>query len=83
MRQRTRAKNEVDVVLSRCLLGCSPVTDLFGVSGRAWLAAQELPETEAETVTGCMQQIDFLGSEIEKIDRKLCEWAISSARPVA
>ena len=78
VRQRTRAKNEVHAVLSRCLLGRSPVTDLFGVSGRAWLAAQELPETEAETVTGCMQQIDFLGSEIEKIDRKLCEWAISS-----
>jgi transposase len=79
VRQRTRAKNEIHAVLSRCLLGRSPATDLFGVSGRAWLAAQKLPESEVETVTGCLQQIDFLGSEIEKIDRKLCGWAISSA----
>jgi transposase len=78
VRQRTRAKNEVHAVLSRCLLGSSPATDLFGISGRAWLAVQKLPESEVETVTGCLQQIDFLGSEIEKIDRKLCGWAISS-----
>jgi len=79
VRQRTRAKNEVHAVLSRCLLGRSPVTDLFGVSGRAWLAARKLPEPEAETVAGCLHQIDFLSAEIEKIDRKLSEWAISSA----
>jgi transposase len=79
VRQRTRAKNEVHAVLSRCLLGRSPAADLFGVSGRAWLAVQRLPESEAETVAGCLHQIDFLGSEIEKIDRRLCEWAISSA----
>jgi hypothetical protein len=65
-------------VLSRCLLGRSPATDLFGVGGRTWLTTQKLPESEAETVSGCLQQIDFLGSEIEKIDRKLCAWAISS-----
>lgn len=79
VRQRTRAKNEVHAVLSRCLLGRSPATDLFGVGGRAWLAVQKLPESEAETVTGCLHQIDFLGSEIEKIDRRLSEWAIASA----
>lgn len=79
VRQRTRAKNEVHAVLSRCLLGRSPASDLFGGSGRAWLAAQELPEPEAETVAGCLHQIDFLDGEIEKIARKLCEWAIASA----
>lgn len=52
VRQRTRAKNEVHAVLSRCLLGGSPASDLFGAGGRAWLAAQELPEPEAETVAG-------------------------------
>lgn len=78
VRQRTRAKNEVHAVLSRCLLGRSPVTDLFGVGGRAWLAAQELPETEVETVAGCLHQIDFLDGEISKIDRRLGEWAVGS-----
>ena len=63
---------------------CSPAasgthqTDLFGVGGRAWLAVRKLPESEAETVAGCLHQIDFLGSEIEKIDRRLCGWAIAS-----
>jgi transposase len=78
VRQRTRAKNEVHAVLSRCLLGRSPASDLFGVGGRLWLAAQELPEAEVETVAGCLHQIDFLDGEIEKIDRKLSEWVTSS-----
>jgi transposase len=78
VRQRTRAKNEVHAVLSRCLLGRSPVTDLFGVGGRRWLTAQKLPETEVETVAGCLHQIDFLDVEISKIDRRLGEWAVGS-----
>lgn len=78
VRQRTRAKNEVHAVLARCLLGRSPVSDLFGATGREWLAAQELPADEAETVAGCLRQIDFLDSEIEAIDRLLAEWALGS-----
>jgi transposase len=78
VRQRARAKNEVHGTLSRCLLGRSPTSDLFGAKGREWLAAQPLPEEEAETVTGCLRQIDFLQGEIEAIDRRLCEWALGS-----
>lgn len=29
-------------------------------------------------MVGCWRQIDFLDGEISKIDRKICEWAISS-----
>jgi transposase len=79
VRQRTRAKNEVHAALVRCLLGRSPATDLFGVAGRAWLAEQELPAEEAETVAGAVRQIDFLDIEIEAIDRRLAEWALGSA----
>lgn len=78
VRQRTRAKNEIHAVLARCLLGRSPVSDLFGKGGRAWLARQDLPVAEAETVAGCLRQIGFLGEEIEAIDAKLCEWVMSS-----
>jgi transposase len=78
VRQRTRAKNEVHAVLARCLLGRSPVSDLFGKGGRAWLSRQELPPEEAETVSGCLRQIDFLDSEVAAIDAKLCEWVASS-----
>ena len=38
VRPRTRAKNEIHAVLMRRLKGRPPVTDLFGVKGRAWLA---------------------------------------------
>lgn len=78
VRQRTRAKNEVHAVLARCLLGRSPVSDLFGKGGRAWLARQDLPAAEVETVAGCLRQIDFLGEEIEAIDARLCEWVSAS-----
>lgn len=77
-RQRTRAKNEIHATLSRCLLGRSPFTDLFGKEGRAWLGEQKLGVEEEETVTGCLRQIDFLDAEVAAIDQKLSEWAIRS-----
>lgn len=78
VRQRVRAKNEVHAALVRCLLGRSPASDLFGAAGREWLASQELPGEEAETVAGCLRQIDFLDSEIGEIDSRLAQWAVSS-----
>ena len=78
VRQRTRAKNEIHATLSRALLGRPPVSDLFGTEGRAWLAEQQLGGEEAETVAGCLRQIDFLDAEIKALDAKLAEWAIAS-----
>ncbi|MCA1701232.1 MAG: hypothetical protein LC790_20980, partial [Actinobacteria bacterium] len=68
VRQGTRAKNEIHGALARCLLGKAPVSDLFGVKGRAWLAEQPLPIDEAETVTGCLAQIAFCDQQITTID---------------
>ena len=53
VRARTRAKNEIHAVLVRRLVGRPPVSDLFGVKGRAWLPELELPLEEAETVAAC------------------------------
>jgi transposase len=78
VRQRTRAKNEIHATLARCLLGRSPVSDLFGKQGRAWLSEQELGEEEAETVAGCLRQIDFLDGEVAMIDQKLAQWTAGS-----
>lgn len=78
VRQRTRAKNEIHATLARCLLGRSPVSDLFGMQGRAWLSEQQLGEEEAETVAGCLRQIDFLDGEVTAIDQKLAQWAAGS-----
>jgi len=78
VRQRTRAKNEIHATLSRCLLGRSPFSDLFGKEGRVWLGEQELGTEEQETVAGCLRQIDFLDAEVAQIDQKLSGWASGS-----
>lgn len=66
VKRRTQIKNEIAAVLHRNLKARPPVSDLFGVRGRAWLADQELPVDERLTVDGCLRQLDF--------------WARSSAR---
>jgi transposase len=54
---RTRAKNEIHAVLIGRLQGRPPVTDVFGVRGRQWLAGLELPDEERETIAGCLRDI--------------------------
>jgi transposase len=49
------------------------MSDLFGRDGRVWLAEQMLPIDERLTVDGCLRQLDFLGSELEAIDRAIAE----------
>ena len=78
VRQRTREKNQVHAVMVRNLRGKAPMSDLFGVNGRAWLAEQPLPVDEAETVSACLRQVDFLESEIELIDRRIAEQVVGS-----
>jgi transposase len=79
VRQRTREKNQVHAILIRNLKGRSPAADLFGVAGRRWLAAQELPVDEREMVEACLRGIDFLDAEVVAIDRALAELVLGSA----
>jgi len=79
VRQRTRAKNQVHATLVRNLKGKPPVSDLFGARGRRWLAAQELPADEQETVAACLRQIEFLDREIGLLERMLAEQVLASA----
>jgi transposase len=78
IRQRTRTKNEISAVLVRNLKGRPPVSDVFGKKGRAWLAGLVLPVDERQTVQGCLRQLDFLGGEIDLINRELAEQALAS-----
>jgi len=71
VRQRTRAKNQVHAALIRNLKARQPMRDLFGVAGRRWLAQQDLPDDEEETVASCLREIDFLAEEIERIERSI------------
>jgi len=79
VRQRTRAKNELHAVLARNLKGRPPMSDVFGVRGREWLRALDLPADERETVAGCLRQVDFLDREVEGTERALARVALRSA----
>jgi transposase len=76
---RTRAKNEVAAILHRNLSERPPMSDLFGVEGRRWLGALDLPDDEVETLSAALRQADFLTAEIETIERELARFAASSA----
>jgi len=78
VRQRTRAKNELHAVLARNLKGRPPMTDVFGVRGRAWLGALALPADEHETVAGCLRRVDFLDQEVSEAERVLARSALAS-----
>src|SRR3954452_6475203 len=58
VRQRTRGKNQVHAILHRNLVSRCPVSDLFGIKGRRWLAAQHLPADEQTTVAALLPQPD-------------------------
>jgi transposase len=77
VRQRTRAKNELHAVLARNLKGRPPMSDVFGVRGREWLNALELPADERETVAGCLRQVDFLDREVDALERELARTALA------
>ncbi len=77
VRARSRAKNEVHAALMRCLKDRPPATDLFGVKGRAWLAEQELPVVERESVDSAVRQVDFLDGEIAAVEQLIAAEALS------
>lgn len=78
VKARTKVKNQVHAVLIRNLKR-PPVSDLFGVRGRTWLAEEELAEDERETVNACLRQIDFLDGEIAELETRLAEAVLLSA----
>ena len=79
VRQRSRLKNEVHAALYRNLAGAGPTSDLFGAAGRRWLAELELPADERETVEGCLRVLDFLGAEVERLERSVARYALDSS----
>jgi transposase len=78
VRSRSRAKNEIHAVLMRRLQGRPPMSDLFGVKGRAWLRTLELPVEEAETLESVMRQIEFLDAEIAAVERLIAREVLGS-----
>jgi transposase len=77
VRARSRVKNEIHAVLMRCLKDRPPASDLFGIKGRRWLAEQQLPVTERETVDSAVRQVEFLDAEIAAVDKLIAAEALS------
>jgi transposase len=78
VRQRTRLKNQVQAILQRNLIPKPPVSDLFGIKGRCWLANQPLPPDEEFAVEALLRQLDFHGQELQRIDKQLGRVALGS-----
>jgi transposase len=80
VRHRTREKNQVHAILQRNLAPRPPMSDLFGVKGREWLAEQveQLPQDEQKMARACLRQVDFLDEEIALIDRDVARQALGS-----
>src|SRR5947209_5297260 len=71
VRQRTRIKNQVHAIPHRNLMPRPPVSDLFGRTGRCWLAHLPLPVDEQQAVAALPRQLDFHDEELAAIDREL------------
>lgn len=79
VRQRTQVRNRIHAVLHRCLED-SPVTDLFGVAGQAWLKELTLPEDERAQVDTTLRVHVAIEDEIALVDRRLANVAVADER---
>lgn len=70
VRQRVRLKNRIHATLLAFGHPC-PVSDLFGVRGRALLRRLELPEPWRSNVEASLALIDTVDEEISRIEREL------------
>ena len=76
VRHRTRLKNEVHSILHAHLIPKCPHADLFNTRGRAWLAAQPLPEDERAAIDRHVRELDRLAEDLVVLDRQIAQDAI-------
>ncbi|MGH2500231.1 MAG: transposase [Candidatus Limnocylindria bacterium] len=79
VRQQTQLRNRIHGILLRNL--CSaPVTDLFGVAGRRWLAELALPSEERAQVDAIGRLLEPIAAEIAACERTLAAQALGDPR---
>ncbi len=76
VRHRTRLKNEVHSILHAHLIPKCPHADLFNARGRAWLAAQQLPDDEYAAIDRHVRELDRLAEDLALLDREIAQVAI-------
>jgi transposase len=76
VRQRTRLKNIVQSILHAHLVPPCPHADLFGASGRTWLASQALPQDERLAVERHVRTLDRLLEDLRLVERDIARHAL-------
>jgi transposase len=79
VRDRTATRNRVTAILSRALLH-PPVSDAFGVRGRAWLASLELPPEERLALDSALRLDALLCGEVELAERAIAAMVVDDGR---
>ena len=79
VRERTATRNRVTAILTRRLVR-PPVTDPFGVRGRAWLAALDLPADERLALDSALRLDALLSEEIGVADRAIAAMVVDDER---
>lgn len=79
VRDRTAVRNRAAAVLARRLVR-PPVTDLFGVRGRAWLASLEVPVEERLTLDAAVRVDTVLCEQIAAAERAVATAVVDDAR---
>jgi transposase len=76
---RTAVRNRVAAVLARRLLR-APMTDMFGVRGRAWLGSLELPSDERLTLDAALALDAVLTGQVEAAERAIATAVVDDPR---
>lgn len=79
MRNRTLLRNRADAILARALIA-APVSDLFGVKGRAWLATVDLAPDQREALDTQLRLHDATEREIERAERAIAKVVVRDPR---
>lgn len=77
-RERTQIKNRIHAILHRNLIPRPEVRDLFGKTGRAYLAEIELPPGERFQLQEALEHLDFLDRRIERADEEIAKQSVKS-----
>jgi transposase len=80
VRQQTQLRNQAHAILHRNLVA-APMSDLFGVAGRRWLAEVALPFEERAHLDATLRVLGPVAAEIQTCDQALA--AIVLAEPQA
>jgi transposase len=82
VRLSTMVKNRIHSLVDGfpLLLRRCPVKGLFGVKGMIWLKSLEMPEHSRRILDGQINLLEFLSSQIEKVNKQLGDFGQSDER---